>query len=202
MNRPLFSAGVILYIFVFAIAVSLINKVVAQEFDATMEFTAQGQGYWQVMVDGVQVSQHTTEREAYESATNQWFITDGAQVQVIHNAVIDVEGFISVTGVPEPTPEPDPSVTVQIPGASEWQGVPEGLITKRFAVLNDDWVIASDNQWLYAYNVSVDSGDGWIVHRPSKFNSFWNGGGEYLLSETTPLTEEQVVQLITSLAYD
>lgn len=207
----------------------LIFPVYAQDFDASVEYTAQDQAYWIVTVDGEQVSQHTTEREAYESATNQWFITDGAQVQVVHNAVIDVTGNTTVTGIePEIIEVPVEVIVevpvieyvevekivekivevevekivyvevgsdpIEIPGASDWVPVPDFGAVRQFMVLNDTWAVASNNLWLYAFLIDTDSVPGVVINRPSGW--YRNAPA---LSETTPITDEQVVELITQV---
>jgi len=51
-----------------------------------IQFTGVGGAYWQVMVDGVQFSQHSAEREAWENADEARWANPGAVIEVIHNA--------------------------------------------------------------------------------------------------------------------
>jgi hypothetical protein len=54
----------------------------------TVKFTAKGHGYYRVLVEGEEVSKHTTEREALESATNHY--EEGLDVRVIHDYEVQV----------------------------------------------------------------------------------------------------------------
>jgi hypothetical protein len=53
-----------------------------------VSFTAKGHGYYRVLVEGEEVSKHTAEREALESATNHY--EDGLDVRVIHDYEVQV----------------------------------------------------------------------------------------------------------------
>jgi len=170
----------------------LAAEVYAQELDATVEFTAQGQGYWVVMVNGFQITQHTAEREAYESATNQIFIDPSASVQVVHNSIIDVEAFVNY--VPADDPEPSPPETpgvIEIPGSMAFVPVEFGTV-KQFKVANDDYTVASDNKFLYVHKVGAE--DVYLVHRPAGWYR-----DSYAQSETTALTDQQIANLIADV---
>lgn len=55
-----------------------------------VKYTALQAGYYQVTVNGIQVSQHTTERKALEVAANQAILDPVAEVFVIRNYVVRV----------------------------------------------------------------------------------------------------------------
>lgn len=56
-----------------------------------IDFTARGSGYYRVFVDDVAVSQHTTEREALERATELEQEDPSRDVRVEHDYIVDVE---------------------------------------------------------------------------------------------------------------
>lgn len=57
----------------------------------SIEFTAKQSGYFRVFVNGVEVSRHTTEREALESATAQEAGDPLREVEVRHDYSVKVE---------------------------------------------------------------------------------------------------------------
>jgi len=180
------------------LAFTLAAQVYAQEADVSVEFTARGQAYWVVTVNGDPVTQHSTEREAYESAANQIFIDPDAAVQITHDAIIDVEAFVDYVPLEEPLPDPDPIPpapgTIEIPGVPDWIPVP--AVTHHFRVLNDDYAVASDNQWLYVFKIyDSEVTDAWVVNRP---NGWYRN--EPIQSETTPLEVSQVIDLIAAIS--
>ena len=175
-----------------------------QEVNVNQTVTAQGGAYYYTHIDPPELcpdpgpnycTRHTTQHKAQESAGNLSAANPEATVTFSSNVVWEVETYVDFPDLPQPEPEePELVGPVQIPGAARWQAVPDNLLTRTFRVLNDDWQITSDNLWLYAYNVSVDDGTGWIVSRPAAWYR-----NNYVQSETTPLTDEQVVALITKL---
>lgn len=58
---------------------------------SNIDFTARGSGYYRVFVDDVAVSQHTTEREALERATELEQADPSRDVRVEHDYIVDVE---------------------------------------------------------------------------------------------------------------
>lgn len=80
-----------------------------------LKLTAVGSGYYRVFVDGIQVSQHTAEREAIESAADH--ALTGAVVYYDHDYRVDVEAAVAAPAPPvvepiehKPTPPPvDPA---------------------------------------------------------------------------------------------
>lgn len=70
-----------------------------------INLTAQGSGYYIVSVNGVDTTQHVTEREAIESAVNQEQDNPSAVVEYRHDYIVRVEEHAAP---PEPTPEPIP----------------------------------------------------------------------------------------------
>ena len=186
----------------------LTGSAVAQqiEVNTSIEYTAQNQGYWEVLVNGEPVSQHTTEREAYEEANRQLQVVDFAPdtVKLRHNAIVDVEGSQDIVipdGYlePDPIPEPDeiPPGLIEIPGTDNWGNAPDFGVVHAFRVLNDDWAVTSDSQYIYAFKI-IDNQvtEGWAAVRPGRYYR-----QEYTKSETTPLDVAQVVDLITQMAY-
>lgn len=72
-------------------------------FDRHMfEFTAKGR-YYKVYVDGVYISQHTTEREALERASSEKFFNPDANVIYVHEYEVDVglsnAGYVIAIGL-------------------------------------------------------------------------------------------------------
>ncbi|MGB0878673.1 MAG: hypothetical protein ACPGXI_16680, partial [Mycobacterium sp.] len=56
-----------------------------------IDFTARGSGYFRVFVNGDVISQHTTEREALERATEVELEDPSRHVHVTHDYTVDVE---------------------------------------------------------------------------------------------------------------
>lgn len=56
-----------------------------------VDITGRGGAYYEVYVDGVKFSQHTTQSNAFESAVNQELANPSAETQVRLNAIWDVE---------------------------------------------------------------------------------------------------------------
>ena len=78
-----------------------------------MKLTAKNSGYYIVSINGVDVSKHTAEREAIESAANYERANPVNVVQYRHEYVVDVE-----EPIPAPDPIPDPvseDVLIDIP---------------------------------------------------------------------------------------
>lgn len=182
---------VIFYVLMMLVA----GTAYGQEVDVEVSVTGRNSAYWLVMVDGSQVSQHTLEREAVESAVNHALAIPDAEVTIVHNVVYDVEASIVFDNVaqPDPTPDPVPEPIVQIPGSASWVPVDFGVV-KRFAVLNDNWAVVSDNKWLYMFKVGPVADNVYLVNRPAGWYR-----NNYVLSETTPLTDEQLVDLVTAI---
>lgn len=78
----------------------------AQLFAASISFTAVGSGYYRVMKNDVQFSQHTTEREALESLANVLLGDPAANVYMYHD--YRVEGAVDGLGGTTP-PVIDPT---------------------------------------------------------------------------------------------
>jgi hypothetical protein len=51
----------------------------------TIKYTAQAGGYFRVLVDGAEVSKHTTEREALERAENEEQLDPSRDIVVTHD---------------------------------------------------------------------------------------------------------------------
>jgi hypothetical protein len=51
----------------------------------TIKYTAQAGGYFRVLVDGAEVSKHTTEREALERAENEEQLDPSRNIVVTHD---------------------------------------------------------------------------------------------------------------------
>ena len=77
-----------------------------------INLTAQGSGLYIVSVDGVEVSQHVTEREAIESAVNQEQANPVAVVSYRHDYIVNVEQVADPVPVPTPDPVPTPPPTL------------------------------------------------------------------------------------------
>lgn len=77
-----------------------------------INLTAQGSGYYIVSVDGVDTTQHVTEREAIESAVNQEQANPAATVTYRHDYIVRVEEVADTVPAPAPTPEPAPQPTL------------------------------------------------------------------------------------------
>ena len=75
-----------------------------------MKLTAVGSGYFIVSVNGADVSNHTTEREAIESAANRELASPADEVRYRHDYVVWVE---------QPSQLPQPSNLAPV-----WQTVP------------------------------------------------------------------------------
>lgn len=77
-----------------------------------IELTAQGSGYFRVLVDGAEVSKHIAEREAAESAVAQKLGRPDATVVYVHDytVVASMAPAVPVEPVPEPTPEPSGAI--------------------------------------------------------------------------------------------
>jgi hypothetical protein len=71
-----------------------------------VRLTALGSGYYRVLVDGAQVTQHTTEREASEEAVEQKLNNPNSTVFYIHDYSVTVD--IVTLADPEPPPPPPP----------------------------------------------------------------------------------------------
>jgi hypothetical protein len=71
---------------------------------------AQNSGYFVVTVDGVVLSNHTTEREAVEAAVNAELANPGKDVRYRHDYEVKVEEVIPAP-TPVPTPTPTPTLT-------------------------------------------------------------------------------------------
>lgn len=70
-----------------------------------MKFTAVGSGYYKVFKDGVEVSKHTSEREAIEAATNLELADPASNISYKHEYEVKVEAAIATTPPPV-TPPP------------------------------------------------------------------------------------------------
>lgn len=73
---------------------------------ASVELTARGSGYYRVIVNGAQFSQHTTEREAIESVTEVLYGAPDATVYYDHDYHVDAELSLDSAEVP-PVTDPD-----------------------------------------------------------------------------------------------
>lgn len=62
-----------------------------RRLDMLFKFTAKNSGYYRVFVDGVQVSQHITEREALEEATEQKTMAPEKEVYFDHDYKVMIE---------------------------------------------------------------------------------------------------------------
>ena len=71
--------------------------------------TANDQGYYRVMLDGVEQSQHITEREALSAAATLAAAKAGAAVAYFHDYTVDVVVEQDAEPQPAPTPEPEPA---------------------------------------------------------------------------------------------
>lgn len=69
-----------------------------------MKFTAVGSGYYRVFKDGVEVSKHTSEREAIEKALIVESAEPQANVTYVHDYEVKVEAEGQVTPPPPPPP--------------------------------------------------------------------------------------------------
>lgn len=70
-----------------------------------MKLTALGSGYYRVFKDGVEVSKHTSEREAVEAATNLEIADPSKAITYKHDYEVKVESEVA-TPIPVPTPIP------------------------------------------------------------------------------------------------
>jgi hypothetical protein len=59
----------------------------------TVKYTAQQSGYFRVFVNGAEVSQHTTEREALERAENEEEKNPANDIEVTHEYKVAVESL-------------------------------------------------------------------------------------------------------------
>lgn len=88
-----------------------------------MRLTAVGSGYYTVSVNGVEVSRHTTEREAIEAAVNREQAKHGEVVRYRHDYVVKVEDDVipvladpgTAGGGPSPEPTNNPPQWVSFP---------------------------------------------------------------------------------------
>lgn len=78
-----------------------------------MKLTAIGSGYFKVYKDGVEVSKHTSEREALESAINLEIINPSSNIIYKHEYEVKVESDPGpiITPIPVTTPIPTPITT-------------------------------------------------------------------------------------------
>ena len=73
-----------------------------------INLTALGNGYYIVSVNGVDTTQHVSEREAIESAVNQEQANPSAVVAYRHDYIVRVEQAVAPAPAPEPEPIPGP----------------------------------------------------------------------------------------------
>jgi len=71
---------------------------------SAIDATARGGGLYRVFVDGVPFSDHTSEREALENATEALAVNPLAAVWYVHDYTVDVK--LAVTAPPPPPPPP------------------------------------------------------------------------------------------------
>lgn len=153
-----------------------------------IELTAVGSGYYRVMVDGVQVSQHIAEREASERATNEKLNALGSEVYYDHDYRVDVDAVIGCDVVvpPGPTPKPEPEPTPN----KERQLIGGWRIKNPFGkgAMAIDW----DNRLLYMIGhtqrnellvfdlpemgTGENQADWPILNRRETVQGFWSGG--------------------------
>ncbi len=87
-----------------ALAVFLAAGALAQQ--ATQIKTTTVGGFYRVFVDGKQVSQHTTEREAFEQAANEQLRRPGAKVYFDHDYRVSLSTNVAPSKPPADPPRP------------------------------------------------------------------------------------------------
>lgn len=95
------------------LAILLFFALSSPAFSAQVKATALGSGYYRVSMDGQEISKHTTERGAFETATNLILANPTAKVSYAHDYTVLVESDISPTLIPEPSPSPAFSLYAQ-----------------------------------------------------------------------------------------
>jgi len=98
MNHHIHASWITVPLFVIVVLCTWAMVIYAAFAGGTLEFTAQNSGYYEVMVGDQKVSQHTTEREAWQSAANQ-AMAGRADVRVVHDFVATVT-YTPDTGSP------------------------------------------------------------------------------------------------------
>lgn len=104
--------------------------------------TDKGDRYWQVLVESVQISQHSQRKEAVEAATNAALNCPTCLVEIIRNerVVLVIEGGPepepTPTPEPEPAPEPDPEPEPEPePSLDPWFEIDYSMFADRAAML-------------------------------------------------------------------
>lgn len=173
------------------IALAILLLVVSSAYGQTFEIT---QPTMVLMKDGVEVSRH---RDVVEAAVSASANGPGEYTLVRPDATIFIVEPEPVIVEPDPVVADD--VIIQVPGSVDWVPVPDWGVVKKFSVANDDYGVVSDNQWLYVFKIGPTPSDLLLVNRPALYRRT-RDGGEYLQSETTPLTDEQVLNLIVDIS--
>lgn len=78
-----------------------------------IDFTAKRGGYFRVWVNDAQISQHTTEREALEKASEEALNAPDASVRIDHDYHVEVS-----VNPPGNIPPPVITVTIASPGST------------------------------------------------------------------------------------
>ena len=88
-----------------------------------MKLTATGSGYYRVYKDGIEVSKHTSEREAIEAAANRELSHPSDVITYKHDYEVKVEADVVPVPIPPPVP-PIPPSTYQRYSATSYVNAP------------------------------------------------------------------------------
>jgi cellulose 1,4-beta-cellobiosidase len=132
--------------YLLACVLLLAGPALAAKTEVTL--TAVNQGYYVVSVNGVDVSNHTTERGAIKAAVNFELAKPSDVVEYRHDYRVKVEATVT-----EPAPEPEPTVLPGPPGMPQLTADPEGV--------RATWNAGSDaTEYLVKWGHSDDTGAG------------------------------------------
>lgn len=150
-------------ILLFLTLLAVPTTVIAQQIPQ-IEITARGSGYYRVFVDALQVSQHTTEREAIERWTNILLANPSADAYYDHDYW--VSGRVTGIDVPTPPVDPEPPVDPNPGGvafSSSWNTARGN--TKNAINDGGNWPvqICNDASWAQLFNVVDGATIGWTA---------------------------------------
>lgn len=87
------------------LSLGFLVSVRADSPNASVTVTARGGAYYRVLIDGDEVSKHSTQHKAHERAANEALANPDASVEVRYEVRYE---FTAAKPAPDPEPEPDP----------------------------------------------------------------------------------------------